>query len=198
MSRTDTYNEQFLLVRVSAGDEQAFTELFNYWQPILASYVYRISKSRELTAELVQDVFLSVWVYREKLRRVESFKAYLFTICRNKSLTALRRQLRELNIINEWNKLHHDTSALQSTDNPLHEKLEFMDEAIAGLTSRQREVYRLHRHERLTYQQIADKLGIGKESVKTHLEHAVRHIRKYLENRIALLLVIIGVLFDKV
>jgi len=197
LEQTAIDSERRLLMKVSEGNEQAFRELFNYWQPLFSNYILSITKSKELTAEIVQDVFLKIWLKREKLSQVEHFKAYLFKISRNEAINALRKAMREQQLVNEWNKSHHDTEDVQPESNPLHEQLELADEAIAKLTERQRQVYKLHRHEHLTYQQIADKLGIGKESVKTHLELAVKAIRKYLQDRTTVLLLLIEMFSKK-
>ncbi|HET9280112.1 MAG TPA: sigma-70 family RNA polymerase sigma factor, partial [Flavitalea sp.] len=65
-----------------------------------------------------------------------------------------------------------------------------IDEAIESLPPRQKEVFLLHRYERFTYLQIAEKLGIGRESVKTHLGHAVRAISKYLGQKAGLFILL--------
>lgn len=58
-----------------------------------------------------------------------------------------------------------------------------LDEAINLLSPRQRQVYTLHKYQRLPYREISARLGIGTESVKTHMELAVKTIRRYLRSR---------------
>ncbi len=177
-------------MKVSEGDESAFRELFNYWQPLFSNYIYSITKSKELSAEIVQDVFLKIWLKRETLSQVEHFKAYLFKISRNEALNALRKTMREIKVLEEWERLQRDNSSNIPDDNPLHQQLAIVDEAIEELSDRQKEIYKLHRHERLTYQQIAERLGIGRETVKTHLDNAVSSIKKKLNSRMLLLLML--------
>lgn len=74
------YNERELLVLVADGDESAFRQLFDvYRQKIYALGLY-LTHSDFLAEEIVQDVFLRVWVSREKLRGVMQFHAYLKVI----------------------------------------------------------------------------------------------------------------------
>lgn len=190
MEQSITDNEHVLLLKIAEGDERAFEQLFNYWQPLFSSYIYSIIKSREQTAEITHDVFLKVWQHRQKLPHISNFKSYLFTISRNEALNAFRKTMREIKLLEDWERLQKQATTGDAESNPQHLHLNLIDEAIELLSARQKEIYKLHRHERLTYQQIADKLGIGKETVKTHLENAVNAIKKHLSSRLLLLLML--------
>lgn len=192
------YDEKDILLRVSQGEELAFTQLFNAWQPLLASYIFRITRSKELTAEVVQDVFLKIWMSREALVSVENFKAYLFIVSKNHALNALRKTMRELRNLKIWEKqvIIQDTDVIARQENETafndSSVYTLIDEAIEHLPPRQKQVFLLHRYERLTYNEIAIKLGIGKESVKTHIAFAVKTISKYLTARITLLITFVS------
>jgi len=181
LTLTTAYNEKALLLEVAKGDEKAFRQLYNRWHPALGVYIFRVTKSRELAAEIIQDVFLKIWMSRETLSEIDNFKPYLFIMSRNQALNALRKIMREMKLSEEWASLKED---VVRTDNPELVHLSMLDEAIDTLSPRQKEIYLLHRHERLTYLQIAGKLGIGKESVKTHLQLAIKAITKFLQSKI--------------
>lgn len=178
-------DDKDLLKQVSEGDEVAFKRLYYQWQPRLTLFIFRITKSREITAEIVQDVFMKIWMNRENLSNVDNFKSYLFVACRNHALNALRKAMRELEHFQEWEKNKLDDTET-ATDNSEINQLSYIDEAIDHLSPRQKEIYLLHLHEGLTYQQIAEKLGIGKESVKTHLELAKKSITKYVKGKVVI------------
>lgn len=183
MSTKQLYNEKELLSRVAEGDEQAFAYLFHQWQPFLSTHIYRITESRELTEEIVQDAFLKIWQTRETLPEVRNFRNFLIVVSKHQALNALQKISREF--LN-WEKWVREDAADGDQDDPASKFYILLDEAIDQLTERQRQVYLLHRHERLTYQQIADRLNIGKASVKTHIELAVKHISTHLRSRIGL------------
>lgn len=179
-----TYSsESALLSQVAAGDEQAFTYLFHQWQPFLSTHIYRITESRELTEEIVQDAFLKIWQTRETLLEVRNFRNFLIVVSKHQALNALQKISREFQ---NWEKWVKEDAATSDQHDPASKFYTLLDEAIDQLTERQRQVYLLHRHEKLTYQQIADRLNIGKESVKTHIELAVKHISTHLRSRIGL------------
>lgn len=178
-----------LLVSIAGGNELAFRKLYADWQPQLSTFIFQITKSKEITAEIVQDVFLKIWMTRENLTAVDNFKAYLFVVSRNQALNAFRKA------VNEWRRFENvnDMSQLEQKANTEAEDpyLSLIDAAIDQLSPRQKEVYLLHRHQKLSYQEIADQLGIGKESVKTHIELAVKSIKRYLSARVTLLSIIV-------
>lgn len=142
----------------------------------------RITKSKQLTEEIVQDIFLKIWMARETLAEIENFKAYLFIISRNHSLNVLRKIAKEQERHRTWEKNNQPEPDNQLDNLPLS----LVDEAIEKLPARQRETYLLHRHHRLTYQEIAVQLGISKETVKTHLKLAAGFITKYVCSRLTL------------
>ncbi|MCU7550113.1 sigma-70 family RNA polymerase sigma factor [Chitinophagaceae bacterium LB-8] len=179
------YDETTLLVLVAKGDETAFRQLFKHWQPFLSTHIFRITESRELTEEIVQDVFLKIWMSRESLSEIENFKAYLIVVSRNHAINALRKVAKESRQWKYWVREYTET---EKAADPSIIYYSMIDEAIDRLPSRQKEVYLLHRHERLTYHQIAEQLGISKETVKTHLELAVAAISKCVKQRVILVL----------
>ena len=67
---------------MAEGDEAAFTFIFNQYQGKLYSVAVDITHSPEIAEEIVQDVFLKLWLKKEKLSLVESFSGYLFIIMR--------------------------------------------------------------------------------------------------------------------
>ena len=171
---------------MAAGNEQAFTQLFHQWQPFLCTHIYRITESKELAEEIVQDVFLKIWQTRETLSEIQNFKSFLLVVSKNHAINALQKLAREFQNREKWVKEKKDDNA----PDPTQSYYSLLDEAIDQLTERQRQVYLLHRHERLTYQQIADHLKIGRESVKTHIELAVKHISAYVKGRLAFIVML--------
>jgi RNA polymerase sigma-70 factor (ECF subfamily) len=194
MRSPERLDEATILNEIAKGNETAFRQLFEQWHPLLADYIFRLTRSKELAAETVQDVFLKIWVGRESLAEIRNFKPYLWVISRNHVINLLKKAMRELQQAEAWKKDHALTLPEPEESTDIYNLL---DEAIDKLPARQQEVYKLHRHEQLTYQQIALKLGIGKESVKTHLKLASQSISRYLQDRRAVLLLLAGIISKK-
>jgi len=174
-------NDILILRKVASGDETAFKQLFMEWQPFLSSHIYRITESRELTEEIVQDIFLKIWQTRETLDKIENFKAYLVVISKNQALNVLRQRATMARQHRDWEMEQRKSDG---PPDPHSIYYTLIDEAINSLSARQREVYLLHRHERLKYSEIAARLNLSRETIKTHLQQAVAGITRYIKERI--------------
>jgi DNA-directed RNA polymerase specialized sigma24 family protein len=60
--------------------------LFAAYHQRLGVHIFRITQSTELAEEMVQDVFMKIWMSRETLANVDNFKAYLFVVSKNHAL----------------------------------------------------------------------------------------------------------------
>jgi len=190
------HKESELLQNVSTGSTEAFRRLYYLWEPALSSFLFQITKSKELTAEIVQDVFLKIWMTRETLQEIKNFKAYLFVISKNQAINALKKSILEL----EKFKIFADNPHLyeEEVDEKKEYQYSLIDEAIDQLPARQKEVFLLHRYERMTYQEIADRLGIGKESVKSHLSIGIKAVKSNLQSKISLILLFIDIISKRI
>ncbi len=191
------YQESDILKDVSRGNEKAFQELFNEWQPRLSAFLFKISKSKETTEEIVSDVFLKIWINRENLENVSNFKAYLFTACKNQAINALKKNLNEIKHLKNIERESSINEFILPFEEGIDDKFPLIDAALNTLPERQKQVYILSRFHHLTYEEIAKKLGIGKESVKTHMKLATASITTYLKARIHSLILIIGYFSEK-
>jgi RNA polymerase sigma-70 factor (ECF subfamily) len=172
------YPEDDLLTKVSAGDETAFRQLFLMYHQQLGTHIFRITNSVDIAEEIVHDIFLKIWINREKLVGVRNFKAYLFVISKNYTLNCLRKLSREQIHKKEWEDNFIKIAAYENDNFYMYYCL--LDQAINQLPPQQQKVYLLSRHERLRYAEIAHQLNISSETVKKYLQIATASIAAYL------------------
>ncbi len=91
MSVQKVMDESSLLNAVAAGDEKAFSEIFHLYRNKVYTIAYRLTVSVPVAEEILLDVFLQVWMKREELTAVVHFRAWLFTITRNRAISMLRQ-----------------------------------------------------------------------------------------------------------
>ncbi|NIG56751.1 RNA polymerase sigma factor [Chitinophaga sp. Cy-1792] len=161
-----------LLAQVANGNEKAFEMLINRFSDILGAYIFKLTHSKEITEEIVQDVFLKIWNARHTLPAVTNFQAWLYIVSKNQAISALRKVIREragkeLISHNLWSE----------EDNSWEdEKLSAIEMAIAHLPPQQKKVFMLSRHEGLSYKEIAAQMHISTETVKKYLQIANQSI----------------------
>jgi RNA polymerase sigma-70 factor (family 1) len=189
---TQTHYEKELLLSVAGGDEHAFRRLFIAHHQQLAVHIYRITNSAELAEEVVQDVFLKIWMTRETLQNVEDFKAYLFVISKNHALNCLKKLAKERVKIK---KLEEGSIGILNIeqDNGMYYNL--LDEAIDHLPPQQQKVYLLSRHNRLKYAEIAEQLKLSRETVKKYLQIATINITDYVRTHLDGFTVVLAAIF---
>lgn len=190
-----SYNRKVLEL-LAEGSQPAFNQLFDYYRARIYNAALRFLKSRELAEEVVQEVFLKVWLRREEWVRVLHFESYLFTMTRNQIFDGLKKLAQESAAKREFT---HTIQPVNDTDNSLIERQyeELLLEVVNQLPPQQKQIFRLARIEGMSHQAIAEQLHISRLTVKTHMAKALHAIRQNLQHYIttfALLPVILQLL----
>ena len=179
MLKDTPYNEKELLTFIAQGDELAFAKLFEYNRDRIYTIAYRISHSTIIAEEIVQDVFLKIWLRRDHLVEIQNFNAYLLVIARNKVYKVLKRIAKdyELTLLTSDDQL----SADDNTEDLLMSK-EYnllLKKAIDRLPDQQKQVYHFIKEEGLKREEAAGLLHLSPETVKFHLAQAMKNIRAF-------------------
>jgi RNA polymerase sigma factor (sigma-70 family) len=168
-------SEKLFLLQVAAGNEQAFRKLVSANKKKLTSFALNMTQSLETAEEVAQDVLLKVWMTRESLIKIENLQTWLFVITRNLSINAMKKALRQKNNLIEWQSQHETLEEGSSAQ----ELLDIVDTAISVLPEQQQTAWLASRRNGLTYTEIAEMMGISKESVKRYISQANAAIMQY-------------------
>lgn len=172
-------NERDYFVQIAAGDEVAFSVIFYHYTARIHPMIKKITRSEEVTEEIIQDVFVSLWNCREKLTEIDNYAAYIFTIATNKTFNYLKLKARiekHLNAVRLEKDFTNNT--LETVE--LHETRELVGQFIKLLSPQKKLIYNLTREEGLTHEQIAQQLNISKNTVKNHLVETLKFLRENL------------------
>ena len=173
-------NENELLARMAEGDETAFGVLFHHYRTKIYSYAFHLFGNSGLADELVQEVFLKLWLNRDKVRHLLKFDAWLFTIARNQVFDTLKSLAKERSARKQMFQ-DLDTNANIVEDHILtKENEQRLQHALSLLSPQQQLIFTLSRHQGLNHEQIASQLNISRNTVKTHLVHALKTLRDVL------------------
>jgi RNA polymerase sigma-70 factor (family 1) len=178
-------DESKLLRELSQGSERAFTELYNRYKNVVYSCAMKITKSKTLSDEVVQEIFLKIWCKKEALTDIAHFESYIFIMARNQVFNLLKKIARERNLKNE---IHYNSISFDLADSALEEQQfkAIFNKIIKQLPPQQQKVYRMVREEDLNYQQIAELLEISPLTVQKHMAQATKLIRLKLIRHIHL------------
>ncbi|PKQ45368.1 RNA polymerase sigma factor [Confluentibacter flavum] len=89
--KNDINTEKLLVKELKNSNEKAFRKLFDSYRNDLYKFSLSMVCSKDYAEEIVQDVFMKVWIKRESLNPEMSFKSYLFIITRNKNIKFLKK-----------------------------------------------------------------------------------------------------------
>ena len=77
------YDIQVLLKRVAEGDEEAFRTVFNHYKAPFHTSAFKMTRSLNATEEIVQEVFVTLWIKRKMIALAKSPEGYIFSILHN-------------------------------------------------------------------------------------------------------------------
>ena len=191
------YSDQQLINGINQGDVNAFEELYKQYYVFLCLIAEHIVTNPSDAEEIVSDVFVKLWNIKEKIEITKSIKVYLVKAVHNTSINYLER----LNLKNKLtDSLTYSDYKLLAWDSDyplgqLYEKeiLDILDHGISALPDACREIFILSRNEDMKYSDIADKLRISVNTVKTQIKIALAHLRENLKNYLMILLFFMGI-----
>ncbi|MBO9631919.1 MAG: RNA polymerase sigma-70 factor [Chitinophagaceae bacterium] len=196
LATPSTYDTRQLLLLLAAGDEQAYKSLYDQYRNRIYSLAFQLIKSKPVAEDVLQEVFVSIWLNRHLLPDLENFHAWLRTITRNNLYNRLRKLATEeafiRSVIDEKKPEGEEDTMATVAGNELKQLLH---QAIAQLTPQQRKVYLMGKEEGLRYDQIAAELKLSRDTVKYHMTEALRSIRQYLqqhEHRLIFFILLLG------
>lgn len=175
-------NEQLLLLEASKGNELAFKELFDQYKTYIYSVAFRILKTANYSEDVLQEVFLKVWLNREKLAEINNFKAYIATIISHHIYNLLRKLAYEsiyAQQVIRQEKLHYSVNDFYYMDESSHFYSD-LEKGMSSLTPQQEKIFRLSRIDGLKHSEIAALLHISKETVKKHVMASLQIIRSHM------------------
>ena len=184
-----TLSDFELLSLLRIGDQPAFTEIYRRYHTLAIAFVYRKVQDEELTKDLVQEFFIGIWTKRASLSLNVSLAGYFITALKNRVFNFFEHQQVESKYIQSLTDFVN-TGNSGHTDYLLREKEtgRLIEQAIATLPERMRQVFELHRKSGLTYKEIAQRLSLSEKTVNSQMLNALSRLRSKLNLSFLILL----------
>jgi len=191
-------SEEELLIQLQNGEEAAIKPIFDKYYEGLCLYAESLTKSHEAAEEIVEDIFIHLWLNAKNQPIHFSLRGYLFKSVHNNCLKYLDKL--------KTGKKGHENLHYTLTDNELllpavndhpisnliaHELEEKANEVLESLPQQCKEIYSLNRFENLSYSEIAKKLNITIGTVKTQMSRAFQKFREGLTEYITLIFIML-------
>lgn len=186
---TCNYSDEQLFRSIQKGDEKAFDALFLKYYGALCAYAKQFVGYEE-REEIVQDVMAWLWQNKKMITIETSPKNYLFRAVKNSCFTLINRQEIKQRILSN---LYDDVPSYYEDPDfyivkELSEKIEL---ALSRLPATYREAFELNRFQKMTYNEIANKLDVSPKTIDYRIQQALKLLRVELKDYLPLILFIL-------
>jgi RNA polymerase sigma-70 factor (ECF subfamily) len=170
------HTSQELLNRIAAGDQEAFAALHHQYWDECYGLALAFLKSPDQAEDVVQDVFMKLWVKRSSLPAINDFTPYFMVMVRNEIINYLRqlaqRQKKHAQYVSDNSVNLQQFFAVSDEDTAA-----VIRKALGELTDRQQQIFSLSRDAGFSHEEIAEQLGLSKKTVSNTITQVLNHLR---------------------
>jgi RNA polymerase sigma-70 factor (ECF subfamily) len=185
MSRPE-YLEEELKLGIQDGNSSVYKYVFQQYYRSLCLYAQTIVKFPHLAEELVQETFLKIWENHSQINIQVSLKSYLYHCVHNNCINFIKKEKVNTKQTETWIKevLLHAEIALMNYSEDILDKIiseeleEYLQTNIRELPAQCKEIFEMSREQHLTYPEIATKLGLSINTVKTQMFRALDKLKE--------------------
>lgn len=175
-----------IALAIKAGSKDVFRSVYRAEYNNLVHFVNAYLHNKQDAEDLVQETMLAIWENRDILDPCKNFRSYLYTIARNKSLNYLRDNAKWMKgspTYDSDNLINSMALSSQSVDDEINvlELQGFIDRVYLSLPEKVVHTFKMSRQDGLTYNEIAEKLGITPKVVEYHISITLKALRHKLE-----------------
>lgn len=192
MNPSITYLEKQVWEQIGGGDQDAYARLYVFYYKQLYNYGRKFTSDVALLEDTLQEALLAVWTGRDRLHRVEKPHTYLLSSFRYSLFNKLRQSQR-VRYLAETDAGEPDFGVdhlliRQDIESGVRQRLE---QALQTLTARQREAIFLRFYEGLSYEEVAEVMGISVKATYKLMSRALLQLKETLSLPILTLLLLL-------
>jgi len=174
-------SDEILLERYCSGEKAALTELISRYQISLQQFIYRIVGNADDSADLLQKVFIKLFLKADQFRGQSSFKTWLYQIAMNQCKNHFRgkERMRLDPSAPDWdNVVCEDANVYLDVEN--EQERTQLNHALTRLPSRQRATMQLRLQMDYTFKEIAQLMDVSEGTVKAQYHQALLTLKRLL------------------
>ncbi|NCT77128.1 MAG: sigma-70 family RNA polymerase sigma factor [Chitinophagaceae bacterium] len=169
-----------LTERLRHGNQEALFSLMGLYYNDLYRYGMKFTADRDLTKDIIGQFFIHIWDHRQRISAAENIQAYLLVSFRHFIIQHLRRIVRQLDIEeneNEALEYSYEDYLIAAQENEAVRQV--LQEAIASLPARQKQLIQLRFYDQLSCEEIAARTSLSVRTVYNKLHEAVKNLRSH-------------------
>lgn len=172
-----------LVKRFKRGEVRAFRRIYDLYHKPIYAIALKYLKSEALAEDAVHDIFIKLWDYRGKLDANKPVKGFLFTTAKNHVLNMIRDSKRARQKNKAYGQLRSISKNTTLHKLTLENYQQVFDECLKKLPDGKRKVFELKMNQNLSNQDIADRLDVSVNTIKSQYYKASKFIKEQLNKQ---------------
>lgn len=169
--------------QVAVGDTRAFRQIFDALFSNLTKFSFSFVHSKEAATEIVDELFVQLWVKRADIMKINDLRVYLYTATKNASLNYISKKAKQIEVEPYENLIVQMTDVVSPEQIMItKEMLQKIKEAVDSLPPRCKLIFKFVREDGLSYSEVAEILGLSIKTIDAQMVIAVTRIRAKLMN----------------
>ncbi|HBZ35594.1 MAG TPA: RNA polymerase sigma-70 factor [Bacteroidales bacterium] len=166
-----------LVKRIKEGDIAAFEQLFKSSYMSLLYYSISITGSKEISEEIIQELFYYIWKERDKLQIMSSLKGYLYKSVKNRSIQYLHSKCFNMQFKSS-SEVEMNTGEDGESNMELKDLENVILKSMEMMPIRRAQIFRMHRFDKMSYSEIAEKLSLSIKTIEAEIGKALKTLRR--------------------
>jgi len=163
--------------RFQMGDEAAFRQIFDLYQPPLYRRVCLFCQDDAEAEEVAQEAFVQLFLKRQTIDRPEGIYPFLHTVAKRMAISLFRKHVLKAEYQNDLRTIWQEDHLQTQQEIAYRDLRELWLDTVRQLPPRQQLLYRMNKLEDHSYEEIAEKMGLSKNTVRNHLSLATKFVR---------------------
>lgn len=183
MTSVNYVNEKHAWDKFIEGEDQALAFLYSVHLDRLYSYGRQFSSKKSIVKDAIQDVFYELIDRRERISRANSPKAYIYACLRRRVIELLNKERPEVSLSSKEEGFYVsiDPNAFFIDSQLSIDQKKLLEEHCNALPARQREIIIMRFFEQMTYDEIAEVLGLANaKTVRTMMYRGLNKLSSSL------------------
>lgn len=172
-------SDKQLIRAIKSGDTKSFSELFERYYDRYFSFACALLHDADAAEDVLQNVFLKLWIGRERLDENRSIENYLLVSVRNEIFDWLRLKYNRIVVHGEAPE-KEDSSADIEEDMFWSETSDRMDKIIRNMPPQRQRIFMMSRYQSMSSKDIADALGLSVRTVERHIYLALKDLKQII------------------
>jgi len=188
MKKIDLDPSEIRFKQFKKGDERAFEYYFKAYFNSIVGFCMQFLGDEDKSKSISQEAFIKLWVNREKVKKINGIKSFLYTSAKSECLNLIRHKkvvdkYKNVQLEKRENELNIEVlNALEFDAMAITELERLIDKSIAQLPDRCKLIFEKRRIENKKNKEIAEELGITVKAVEANMTRALKILKAKLSN----------------